>query len=238
MIEQRLMNLDEFHWLFDTHMGNHFPADELKPFAIMEQSVREGNYFPYGYYENGELLAYTCLLKSGDFFLLDYFAVMEEGRGRGTGSEILSVFTDSLKESESIFLEVEEPRAADAVERDLQERRIRFYLRNGALDTAVRAKVFSVPFRILTMGGSLREEEAERAMEALYHNILSEKMYEQNIFFRIEPAEEGKPGETAAAQPDAGERKTGETAAMEPDAGEGKTGETAAMEQDAGKEKV
>lgn len=238
MIEQRLMNLDEFHWLFDTHMGNHFPADELKPFAIMEQSVREGNYFPYGYYENGELLAYTCLLKSGDFFLLDYFAVMEEGRGRGTGSEILSVFTDSLKESESIFLEVEEPRAADAVERDLQERRIRFYLRNGALDTAVRAKVFSVPFRILTMGGSLREEEAERAMEALYHNILSEKMYEQNIFFRIETAEEGKPGETAAAQPDAGERKTGETAAMEPDAGEGKTGETAAMEQDAGKEKV
>lgn len=238
MIEQRLMNLDEFHWLFDTHMGNHFPADELKPFAIMEQSVREGNYFPYGYYENGELLAYTCLLKSGDFFLLDYFAVMEEGRGRGTGSEILSVFTDSLKESESIFLEVEEPRAADAVERDLQERRIRFYLRNGALDTAVRAKVFSVPFRILTMGGSLREEEAERAMEALYHNILSEKMYEQNIFFRIETAEEGKTGETAAAQPDAGERKTGETAAMELDAGEGKTGETAAMEQDAGKEKV
>ena len=223
MIEQRLMNLDEFHWLFDTHMGDHFPADELKPFAIMEQSVREGNYFPYGYYEDGELLAYTCLLKSGDFFLLDYFAVMEEGRGRGTGSEILSVLTDSLKESESIFLEVEEPRAADAVERDLQERRIRFYLRNGALDTAVRAKVFSVPFRILTMGGSLREEEAERAMAALYHNILSEKMYEQNIFFHIEIAEEGK---------------TGETAAMEPDAGEGKSGETAAMKQDAGKEKV
>lgn len=223
MIEQRLMNLDEFHWLFDTHIGDHFPADELKPFAIMEQSVREGNYFPYGYYEDGELLAYTCLLKSGDFFLLDYFAVMEEGRGRGTGSEILSVLTDSLKESESIFLEVEEPRAADAVERDLQERRIRFYLRNGALDTAVRAKVFSVPFRILTMGGSLREEEAERAMAALYHNILSEKMYEQNIFFRIEIAEEGK---------------TGETAAMEPDAGEGKSGETAAMKQDAGKEKV
>ena len=78
MIEQRLMNQDEFHWLFDTHMGDHFPADELKPFSIMEQSVREGNYFPYGYYEDGELLAYTCLLKSGDFFLLDYFAVMEE----------------------------------------------------------------------------------------------------------------------------------------------------------------
>ncbi len=222
MIEQRLMNLDEFHWLFDTHMGDHFPADELKPFSIMEQSVREGNYFPYGYYENGELLAYTCLLKSGDFFLLDYFAVMEEGRGRGTGSEILSVLTDSLKESESIFLEVEEPRAADAVERDLQERRIRFYLRNGALDTAVRAKVFSVPFRILTMGGSLREEEAEQAMAALYHNILSEKMYEQNIFFRIETAEEGKSGETAAVQPDAGEGKSGETAAVQPDAGKEK----------------
>ena len=86
----------------------------------------------------------------------------------------------------------------------------------------MRAKVFSVPFRILTMGGSLREEEAEQAMAALYHNILSEKMYEQNIFFRIETAEEGKSGETAAVQPDAGEGKSGETAAVQPDAGKEK----------------
>lgn len=196
MIEQRLMTLDEFRQLYDAHMGDHFPADELKPFYIMEKAVRAGNYFPYGYYEDGMLLAYTCLIRAENYLLLDYFAVMEEGRGKGTGSEILSVLTGSLKEDESIFLEVEEPLAQDPAERDLQERRIRFYLRNGALDTAVRADVFHVLYRILTMGGRLREEDAEHAMAVLYHSILTDEMYNDNIFFRVDSSITA--GETAS----------------------------------------
>ena len=83
-MEQRLMQMEEFRKLYDTSMKKHFPPDELKPFSIMEKAVREGNYFPHGYYEDGECRAYTCLIKNGDFYLLDYFAVMEDGRGKGT----------------------------------------------------------------------------------------------------------------------------------------------------------
>ena len=54
-MEQKLMQLGDFRKLYDAHMGNHFPPDELKPFYIMERAVKEGKYFPYGYYEDGEL---------------------------------------------------------------------------------------------------------------------------------------------------------------------------------------
>ena len=107
------MQLGDFRKLYDAHMGNHFPPDELKPFYIMERAVKEGKYFPYGYYEDGELKAYTCLIKTGDFFLLDYFAVMEQGRGKGTGSRILDILKGHLTDRESVLLEVEEPLAED-----------------------------------------------------------------------------------------------------------------------------
>ena len=56
-MEQRLMQMEEFRKLYDTSMKKHFPPDELKPFSIMEKAVREGNYFPYGYYEAEPTLA-------------------------------------------------------------------------------------------------------------------------------------------------------------------------------------
>lgn len=42
-MERRLMQLAEFRHLYDTQMGNHFPADEIKPFYIMEKAVKEEN---------------------------------------------------------------------------------------------------------------------------------------------------------------------------------------------------
>ena len=185
-MEQRLMQMEEFRKLYDTSMKKHFPPDELKPFSIMEKAVREGNYFPYGYYEDGECRAYTCLIKNGDFYLLDYFAVMEDGRGKGTGSRILSILKGHLSEKEAVLLEVEEPLAAEPDVRDLQERRIQFYLRNAAIETGLNAQVFGVRYRILGIGRPLYEEKAQTAMETLYHTILSEEMYERNVRFSLD----------------------------------------------------
>ena len=96
-MEQRLMQMEEFRKLYDTSMKKHFPPDELKPFSIMEKAVREGNYFPHGYYEDGECRAYTCLIKNGDFYLLDYFAVMEDGRGKGNEDSVASEYLSACR---------------------------------------------------------------------------------------------------------------------------------------------
>lgn len=185
-MERRLMQLDEFRHLYDTRMGDHFPADEIKPFYIMEKAIKEGKYFPYGYYENGGMSAYTCLLKTGDFFLLDYFAVMEQGRGKGTGSQILGIMKEHLKDRESVLLEVEEPLAKEPDVLELQKRRIQFYLRNDVRYTDLKAQVFGVPYLILNLGHRLQGEKAENAMKALYHSILSDEMYEKNVRFTLD----------------------------------------------------
>ena len=185
-MEQKLMQLGDFRKLYDAHMGDHFPPDELKPFYIMERAIKEGKYFPYGYYEDGELKAYTCLIKKGDFFLLDYFAVMEQGRGKGTGSRILDILKGHLTDRESVLLEVEEPLAEDERELDLQKRRIQFYLRNGARYTELKARVFGVPYRILSFGRERMREKAQEAMEVLYHSILNDEMYRRNVCFALD----------------------------------------------------
>ena len=75
----------------------------------MEKCFEENRYFPYGYYEEGRLIAYAFFLRSGSFLLLDYYAVLEEVRGLGKGSEILGLMKSHLKEGETIFIETEQP---------------------------------------------------------------------------------------------------------------------------------
>ena len=79
-------------------------------------------------------------------------------------------------------------------EHALQERRIRFYLRNGARMAGVKGDVFSVVYEIMTIGGQDQGEKAKRAMETLYHSMLDEETYQKNIFFHRE-GEESEKGE-------------------------------------------
>ena len=89
--------------------------------------------------------------------LLDYYAFMEEYRCRGLGSVFLH---EIQKQSDfpGCFIECEAPETADCAEqRELRERRIRFYERNGAVLTQVRAQLFGVTYRMLVLS-PLKEE--------------------------------------------------------------------------------
>ncbi len=186
MLEQRLMNLGEFRDLYTGCLQNHFPPEEIKPFSIVEKAFNEKKYLPYGYYEEGELMAYTLFFQEEDLLLLDYFAVMESLRGKGRGSEIIALMKENLGKNRTIFLEVEEPAAEDEKERSLQERRIQFYLRNGAEMAGVKGDVFSVIYEIMTIGGHYEGEKGKKAMEILYRSMLDEKTYQKNIFLHVE----------------------------------------------------
>lgn len=186
MLEQRLMGFDEFRDLCKNHLVNHFPADEVKPLEMMEKIFKEGKYLSYGYYEGDTLMAYTIFLQKDNLLLLDYFAVMEQMRGSGRGSEIVDLMKSQLGDEKIIFLEVEEPNAKEDEVRDLQERRIQFYLRNGAGKTGVMAKTFNVQYIILTIGSDFYGIKAQNAMETLYHTMLPDNIYEKNVFFHLD----------------------------------------------------
>ena len=84
-------------------LQNHFPPEEIKPFSIVEKAFNEKKYLPYGYYEEGELMAYTLFFQEEDLLLLDYFAVMESLRGKGRGSEIIALMKENLGKNRSHF---------------------------------------------------------------------------------------------------------------------------------------
>lgn len=186
MLERQLLNLNECRQIYEWHLVNHFPADEVKPFYIIEKCLEEGSYLPYGFYEEGRLVAYAYMLKKGSYFLLDYLAVLEEIRGQGKGSEILSIIKKELGEKETVFIEAECPDPHEPEIRETQVRRIRFYLRNGAKEAGLMWSAFGVPYRVLVLGKPLESERAKEGMEQLYHSMLSDEMYEKNVFFKLD----------------------------------------------------
>lgn len=63
---------------------------------------------------------------------LEYFAVDSRLRSRGLGASMLARLRPELEGAEAVLFEVERPQDATGAERAIRERRINFYLRNGA----------------------------------------------------------------------------------------------------------
>ncbi|MCD8021602.1 MAG: hypothetical protein LUF30_00970, partial [Lachnospiraceae bacterium] len=108
--------------------------------------------------------------------LLDYFAVVPELRGHGTGSEFLQKLEGTLPARNGIFIEAESPDSAKSDEEAaLRRRRIRFYLSNGAVLTKTKCLLFGVDYNILyigrTEGTEPAPEQLHRAVEDLYREI-------------------------------------------------------------------
>lgn len=152
------LSLEEIRGLYDTYLVNDFPQDEVKPFAVIEKAFLEGKYA--GYSCPG---AYALFIVNGRKYLVDYLAVQKELRGMGIGSRFLrELLKNQLGSAECVLLEIENPRYADDEEsRAVCERRERFYLQNGLIDTGVEVNAFGVEFKILEYPGRERHDQTE-----------------------------------------------------------------------------
>lgn len=178
--------------LYSVTAKNHFPEAELKPVERVCSFLEDGRYLCYGLFEEAALLGYAFFLKpeNADFLLLDYYAVMEEYRNRKLGSVFLGLLKEELagqKESliTGFFIESENPDFAEgAEERDLRERRIGFYLRNGACLTEITSRLFGVDYRILYVavrGTGLTEKEAREKLDYIYHAMFDETLFGRKV---------------------------------------------------------
>ena len=83
-----------------------------------------------------------------------------------------------------IIAEVEDPIYAESPEeKEIQERRVSFYFRNGCSDTGVRVRCFGVPFIIISIGGSssLDQSAMWEAYQSFYRAVLPKKMFDAMI---------------------------------------------------------
>ena len=189
MLKLKLCRLDmqQAAQIYTQYMAQDFPPDELKPFAMIEAASARGEYECLGCFAGASLCGYAYLLRQGQDYLLDYFAVRADLRGSGYGSRILCMLQAQYADAAAFLIESENPDyAADAEARSARQRRLRFYLHAGCTDTGVTARVFGVEYRILELplSGSHTPDEIRAVYMRLYQSILSTPRYKQNILLR------------------------------------------------------
>ncbi len=173
--------------IYRTRMPSDFPPAELKPWKRIARMWEDGVYFAYGFYENGELMAYAYLVEadSGDV-LLDYYAVAAQARGNGIGSRCIRLLIAELQGQGSrlLLIEVENPLyAAAKAERIMQEKRIRFYEKNGLILTEYASRLFGVEYRIMffPMQKTIDPKAVFEALDRIYHTMFPDAYFGEQV---------------------------------------------------------
>jgi hypothetical protein len=178
------LNKDQVASLYNERMVHDFKKDELKPLKMILKALDEGIYECLGLSDGAGLLGYTFLVRQGKRYLVDYLAVYPEERDKGRGATILKLLSEYITDAEIVVVEVEDPFYAESSEeKEIQERRVSFYLRNNCVDTGVRVRCFGVPFIIIRSGGnsSLDRDVVWEIYQSFYRAVLPKKMFDANI---------------------------------------------------------
>lgn len=183
----RKLTNDEIASVYDLYMKKDFPANELKPFSIIEKSLEKGQYFCCGIFNGDKFCGYACfvtlLIESKEYCLLDYFAVISDMRGQGIGSEFLRLLKDILKGTEMVMCEAENPSGSEEDELIIRQRRVNFYLRNGFVETGVTASVYGVDYILLDfdLGRKHTKDEIRMRYADLYKSFISKTRFDELV---------------------------------------------------------
>lgn len=139
-----------------------FPRNERKPFVMIERCRNRNNADIISIEsDSGRFLGLAVTLMNDEYVLLDYFAVSENIRSKGIGTEAIKLIKERYK-GRKFFLEAENG------DDNIKVRRRDFYIRNGLTPMDYKVSLFGVPMVILTDDARLTFEE----YRSLYLNVL------------------------------------------------------------------
>ncbi|MCM1123798.1 MAG: hypothetical protein NC416_14540 [Eubacterium sp.] len=196
-------SLETAHEIYEAYLKKDFPPEEIKSFSVIEKMWKKSGYFVYVFYENAPEhskeqieehsreqsnvdeqrvpCAYAFLLADNKerMLLLDYFAVLEQKRGKGYGSYAFSLLRKVCADWNALLIEVESDELADIDEetRMMRKRRISFYARAGCLMTDVTSRLWGVDYRIMAMplSNEYSEERTAERLWSLYKGMYDEQ---------------------------------------------------------------
>ena len=184
MMELKELTKEQIVWVYNSWLVEDFVPDEQKPLDVILKAVEDGIYRCFGVYDGSELVGYTFLVRKKNNYLVDYLAIVPEQRNHGIGSNIVQHLQKALADADCIMGEVEDPDyTADAALKELQTRRIGFYLRNGCRDTGLRVRCFGVPFIILEAGKNTMKphDEIWEMYRSFYEAVMPLDMVKRNL---------------------------------------------------------
>lgn len=152
MLGIREIGEEDYRVLYYEHMRRDFPANELPPFWAVKRNLKKQIYRGIYMTDGGADVGYAVITAPDGlpYALVNFLSILPELRSKGYGSRLTETICDHWKDR-VILLEVESPLAAkDEAQRELRQRRISFYERNGfrVLPTA-KARIFGVDMEIM-----------------------------------------------------------------------------------------
>lgn len=177
----RKVTVQEFEKIYKTWMVHDFPENELKKLDHIKELFNKEKYECIVMEEDGAIKVYACFAwKQNAVKILDYLAVVSHTRGKGYGSRLLT-WLRANKDSTEIIVESEDPTfSIDEDEKNIRNRRISFYEKNGMMKRKFSIKLAEVEFNILTFDDSSFED----------NSLLIEML---SIYSEISPALEVSP---------------------------------------------
>jgi GNAT superfamily N-acetyltransferase len=185
-LEIKEVDIPEIKQIYEKYMVNDFPAAELKPFMAIESLIKRHSYKCFALDSQASLTAYAFLYfnDSQRCFLLDYFAVIATKRGRGYGSQFLTLLKKKLFAVDGFLVEVEKLESAEKEqEREEREKRLHFYLKNGKKKTNVTTNLLGVDFDILyqPLRKSLDDYYVYSALKGIYNTMYPEQLRDRIV---------------------------------------------------------
>lgn len=205
----RTLTFPEISAIYQEHLLNDFPANEVKPLFVMKSLLEKQLYQCYGLFEDAgvagivpgtaaasgmtrqpAVLAYAFLCRGhrSSSLILDYFAVVSTSRQQGYGSQFLELLRHKFEDAAGILAEVESvEQGEDDAERLVRQRRLDFYLRNGFCRTRVAGKIFGVDYDIvfLPLAKSCEDPFVCAEMEEIYRTMIPKLMFWKNVHLMI-----------------------------------------------------
>lgn len=124
-----------------------FPSCERKEFGELEEKAAVHQIDIIAFEQDACFCGFAVSVRYKDIVLLDYFAISEEFRGQGWGSQALTLLCQRYQ-NRRFILEVESTR--ERASNELQRRKRKdFYLRNGWSELGLLVFIFETEMEVL-----------------------------------------------------------------------------------------
>lgn len=133
-----------------------FPKDERAPFRMLAKRAIHGSAQMLVAKYDGDIIGFVYMVSDDVAAYFFYFAVREDIRGNGVGTEILSRVKDMY--SDKILFLAREQLDESADNYDMRVRRRDFYMRNGFSDLPRTIREATVVYDVMSIGGDITRD--------------------------------------------------------------------------------
>ena len=155
-----------------------FPKEERAPLFTLYYKTKKENYNFYAIVEEEEFAGLIYTMEDGGIVYVFFFAIVDEKRGQGYGSKVLSMIKDMYPDR-TVTLMIEDMRETEADNYEQRVRRLNFYERNGFTQLHIHIIEAGVRYELLGTQTGVTQADFLRLMRNYLGGLLYRFIYKE-----------------------------------------------------------